>query len=40
MSCQKGKPIRTAKPGDYRCKECGVVSKKKKKLCWPKKVKE
>ena len=40
MSCQKGKPIRTAKPGDYRCKECGFVTKKKKKICYPKKVKE
>lgn len=40
MSCQKGKPIRKAKPGDYRCKECWFVSKKKKKLCHPKKVKE
>ena len=40
MSCQKGKPIRKANAGDYRCKECGVVSSKKKKLCSPKKVKE
>ena len=40
MGCQKGKPIRTAKPGDWRCKECGVVSAKKKKLCEPKKVKK
>jgi hypothetical protein len=39
MSCQKGKPIRKAKPGDYRCKECGFVTAKKKKLCKPKKVK-
>jgi hypothetical protein len=39
MSCQKGKPIRKAKPGDFRCKDCGVVSAKKKKLCQPKKVK-
>jgi hypothetical protein len=39
MSCQRGKPIRKAKPGDYRCKDCGVVSAKKKKLCRPKKVK-
>jgi hypothetical protein len=39
MSCQKGKPIREAKPGDFRCKECGFVSAKKKKLCKPKKVK-
>jgi hypothetical protein len=40
MSCQKGKPIRKAKPGDFRCKECGFVSASKKKLCEPKKVKK
>jgi hypothetical protein len=40
MSCQKGKPIRKARPGDWRCKECGFVSDKKKKLCEPKKVKK
>jgi hypothetical protein len=39
MPCQKGKPIRKAKPGEFRCKECGFVSSKKKKLCKPKKVK-
>lgn len=39
MSCQKGKPIRKAKPGDYRCKDCAVVAAKKKQLCKPKKVK-
>jgi hypothetical protein len=39
MSCQKGKPIRKAKPGDYRCKDCGFVTTKKKKVCKPKKVK-
>jgi hypothetical protein len=40
MGCQKGKPIRKAKPGDYRCKECGFVTSKKKILCEPKKVKK
>jgi hypothetical protein len=40
VSCQKGKPIRKAKPGDFRCKECGFVSAKKKKLCEPKRVKK
>jgi hypothetical protein len=40
MSCSKDKPIRKAKPGEFRCKECGVVAKKKKNLCNPKKVKE
>jgi len=39
MSCQKGKPVRKAKPGEFRCKECGVVDKRRKKLCHPKKVK-
>jgi hypothetical protein len=40
VSCQKGKPIRKAKPGDWRCKECGFVTSKKKKICAPKKVKK
>lgn len=40
VSCQKGKPIRKAKPGDWRCKECGFVTSKKKKICEPKKVKK
>jgi hypothetical protein len=40
MSCQRDKPIRKAKPGDFRCKDCGAVAKKKKKLCNPKKVKD
>ena len=40
VSCQKGKPIRKAKPGDFRCKECGFVAAKKKKLCEPKEVKK
>ncbi|HEX5471353.1 MAG TPA: hypothetical protein VFW73_05680 [Lacipirellulaceae bacterium] len=40
MSCQKDKPHRKAKPGDFRCKDCGAVSKRKKKLCNPKKVKD
>jgi hypothetical protein len=39
MSCSKDKPRRKAKPGDFRCKDCGVVAKKKKNLCNPKKVK-
>ena len=40
MSCQKGKRIRKAKPGEFRCKDCDVVAKRKKKLCNPKKVKD
>jgi len=39
MSCSKDKPRRKAKPGDFRCKDCGVVAKKKTNLCNPKKVK-
>jgi transcription initiation factor TFIIIB Brf1 subunit/transcription initiation factor TFIIB len=40
MSCSKDKPIRKAKRGEFRCKDCGVVAKKKKNLCSPKKVKD
>jgi hypothetical protein len=40
MSCQFGKPNRKPKAGDFQCKECGAVAKKKKKLCSPKKVKK
>jgi hypothetical protein len=40
MSCQRGNPSQEAKPGRYRCKECGVVRKKKGKLCKPKKIKQ
>jgi len=39
MGCLKGQKPRKAKPGDFRCKECAALSKKKKKLCEPKKVK-
>jgi hypothetical protein len=39
MSCSKDKPRRQAKLGDFRCKDCGVVAKKKTNLCNPKKVK-
>jgi hypothetical protein len=40
MGCLKDSPRREAKPGDYRCKDCGAVSAKKKKLCRPKRVKK
>ncbi|MFO0791437.1 MAG: hypothetical protein U0805_18410 [Pirellulales bacterium] len=40
MPCEHNKPIRQAKPGDFRCRDCGFVAKKKKKLCNPKKVKK
>jgi hypothetical protein len=40
MGCKKGNPVREARPGEFKCKECGVVAKKKKSLCEPKKVKK
>jgi hypothetical protein len=40
MSCQRDKPRRKAKPGYFRCKDCGAVAKKKKILCSPKKIKD
>jgi len=40
MGCLKGQPIRTPKPGEFRCKDCGAVAAKKKNLCKPKKVKK
>jgi hypothetical protein len=40
MRCHFGKPNRKPKPGEFRCKECGAVSAKKKRLCKPKKVKK
>jgi hypothetical protein len=39
MSCLKGKNKHKPKPGRYRCKKCDAVSKKKKHLCKPKKIK-
>ncbi len=38
--CLKGKKEAKAKPGNFRCKKCGAVSKKKKRLCDPKKIKK
>jgi hypothetical protein len=40
MGCQRGKPIRKAKIGDFRCKDCGAIAGKKKKLCRPKRIKK
>jgi hypothetical protein len=40
MSCLKGKKKAKNKPGNFRCKKCGAIDKKKKKLCKPKKIKE
>lgn len=39
MSCLKGKKKNKPKPGRYKCKSCDAVSKKKKDLCKPKKIK-
>jgi hypothetical protein len=39
MSCKKGKSSAPAEPGNYKCKKCGAVVKKKKKICKPKKIK-
>ena len=40
MGCHFGKSNRKPKLGDFRCKECGAVAAKKKRLCKPKKVKK
>ena len=40
MGCLKGKPEAKAKPGRFKCKKCGAVSKKKGHLCKPKKIKD
>ena len=37
--CIKKKPRIELEVGFYRCKSCGAVSPKKKKLCKPKKIK-
>jgi hypothetical protein len=40
MDCLNGKSEHKAKPGRYRCRQCGAVSKKKGHVCEPKKIKE
>jgi hypothetical protein len=37
--CLKGKSENKAKPGRYCCKNCGAITKKKKRICEPKKIK-
>jgi len=37
--CLKNKNKAKDKPGNFRCKCCGAVAKKKGKLCKPKKIK-
>jgi transcription initiation factor TFIIIB Brf1 subunit/transcription initiation factor TFIIB len=39
MGCKKGKSKHEKKPGNYECKKCGAVVKKKGKVCNPKKIK-
>jgi hypothetical protein len=38
--CLEGKSEAKKKPGRYQCKQCGAVSKKKKRICEPKKIKK
>jgi hypothetical protein len=40
MSCLKGKSEAKKKEGNFKCKKCGAVSKKKGHLCKAKKIKE
>jgi len=40
MSCLKGKSEAKPKPGNYKCKKCGAVSKKKGHLCKAGKIKD
>ena len=38
--CLEGKQEAKEKPGRYKCKKCGAVSKEKKNMCKPQKIKE
>jgi hypothetical protein len=40
MGCLKGKKKAKKKPGNFICKKCGAVDKKKKHICKPKKIKK
>jgi len=40
MSCLKGKSEAKNKAGNYKCKKCGAISKKKGRLCKAKKIKD
>ncbi len=33
MGCSRGKRKAKNKPGNYRCRKCGAVCRKKKRLC-------
>jgi len=39
MVCLSGESEHKAKPGRYRCRRCGAVSKKKGHVCKPKRIK-
>ena len=39
MGCLKGRKQAEDKAGNYRCKGCGAVSRKKRRLCKPRKIK-
>jgi hypothetical protein len=42
MGCKKprNKPVPKAKPGRFKCDDCGAVVKKKDQACSPKKIKK
>ena len=40
MGCLKGKKKASKEPGNFVCKKCGALHKKKGKLCKPKKIKD
>jgi len=39
VGCRKGESEAKPKPGRYRCRDCRAVSKNKKRVCKPKKIK-
>lgn len=40
MGCLKGKKEANRKPGRFECRNCGAISKKKSRVCKPKKIKK
>jgi len=38
--CLKGESEAKPKPGRYQCRNCGAVTKKKRNVCKPKKIKD
>ena len=39
VACLKGRKEAKKQKGNFRCKNCGAVTRKKKRLCKPKKIK-